>query len=40
VAPKDAEMMAFAQLEVMAFMPTLQVRERVGWCVVRHWLYV
>jgi hypothetical protein len=26
VAPKDAEMIAYAQLEVLGFLPTLQVR--------------
>jgi hypothetical protein len=26
VAPKDADMIAYAQLEVLGFLPTLQVR--------------
>ena len=28
VAPKDAEMIAYAQLEVLGFLPSLQVRAR------------
>ena len=30
VAPKDAAMVAYAQLEVLGFLPTLQVRRQVG----------
>ena len=30
VAPKDAEMVAYAQLECLGFLPTLQVREAEG----------
>ncbi len=38
VTPKDAAMVAYAQLEVLAYLPSLQVCLHYGCFVIEVWL--